>query len=488
MITNIDFLHSIPLLIVTGSALLIMILETIFPKDYKKTTETVIFYFSLAALAAAINFSFFDITKNVLIYSNYIRINTLTTIISIILLAGIFITVLSSKNYLEQEKINYGEYYSLLFFSLMGMMLMAAANDLLILFIGLELMSVCFYILAGFMRKKLDSNESALKYFLLGAFLTGFFLLGIAFIYGFSGSTNYTVIAAAMATSGKLPKETFFILGLILVFIAFVFKTGSFPLQMWIPDVYQGAPTVVTGMMSSVGKTAAFGAMITFFTVFDMKSIPLIIAIVAILTMLYGNVVALVQTNIKRLLAYSSIAHAGYIMVGFILISVQSEQAVIFYLVSYILMQLGAFIIIGMVEERTGIAADNNDGSLRNTLESYKGLGRYNPGMASLLTIFLFSLAGIPPFAGFWGKYYIFLSAIQNGYVWVAIIGILLSLIGVYYYIKIILYMWFYEPVNDTVKSLQSDFSYTAAIISVIGLFAFGLFPDLLLKYIRTIV
>jgi NADH-quinone oxidoreductase subunit N len=179
-------------------------------------------------------------------------------------------------------------------FSLLGMMLMINANDLLILFIGLELMSVCFYVLAGFIRKRMDSNESAIKYFLLGAFLTGFLLLGIAFIYGFTGSTNYTEIAKAHPG-----KDTFYTVALALIFIAFIFKTGSFPLQMWIPDVYQGAPTIVTGMMSSVGKTAAFGALISFFSIFDVRSIPLIVAIVAVLTMLYGNVVALVQTNIK---------------------------------------------------------------------------------------------------------------------------------------------------------------------------------------------
>ena len=477
MINYLDFTNSIPLLIIAGAGLVIMLLETIFPFSKKNVSETAIFYFSIVALTAAIAFSFFDMPKNFILYTNFIRVNTLTSIVNIALLGGIFITVLSSRNYLEQEKINHGEYYSLLFFSLLGMMLMNQANDLIVVFVGLELMSICFYVLAGFMRKKMESNESAIKYFLLGAFLTGFLLLGIAFIYGYTGSTNYTAI-----TNAHPAKDTFYLLGLTLVFIAFIFKTGAFPLQMWIPDVYQGAPTIVTGMMSSVGKTAAFGAMISFFSIFGLNNIPMVVAMVAILTMLYGNVVALVQTNIKRLLAYSSIAHAGYIMVGFLTISSYSIHAVIFYLVSYILMQSGAFIIISMVEEKTP-----NEGE-KNTLESYKGLGRTNPGLSLLMTIFLFSLAGIPPFAGFWGKYYIFLSAIQINYVWVAIIGILLSLVGVYYYIKVILYMWFYEPVGETVTGIRSDFSYTAAILSVIGLFAFGIYPDLLLKYIRNII
>lgn len=477
MINFNDFLNSIPLVIIAAAALIIMILETIFPKSGRRASETMIFYFSIIALGAAIAYSFMDLGKDLILYNTFIRVNILTTILNITMIGGMLITTIASKNYLEEENIQYGEYYSLTFLALLGMMLMNQANDLIVVFVGLELMSICFYVLAGFMRKKVESNESAIKYFLLGAFLTGFLLLGIAFIYGFTGSTNYSVISKAGPG-----KETFYLLGLTLVFIAFIFKTGSFPLQMWIPDVYQGAPTIVTGMMSSVGKTAAFGALISFFTVFAMNNIPLVVAVVAILTMLYGNVVALVQTNIKRLLAYSSIAHAGYIMIGFILINPFSTHAVVFYLVSYILMQLGAFIIVGMVEEKT------TDGSMKNNLESYKGLGKTNPGMATLLTMFLFSLAGIPPFAGFWGKYYIFLSAIQINYIWVAIVGILLSLIGVYYYIKIILYMWFYEPAGEYVQKVKTDFSYTAAIISTIGIFAFGVYPELLLKYIRTIL
>jgi len=391
-------------------------------------------------------------------------------------MAGILITVISSKNYLQNEGIHVSEYYMLLMLSLLGMMLMVNANDLLILFVGLELMSVCFYVLTGFIRKRLDSNESSLKYFLLGAFLTGFLLLGIAFIFGGTGTTNYSEISNLHHV-----KDPFYMIGLTLVFVAFIFKTGSFPLQMWIPDVYQGAPTIVTGMMSSVGKTAAFGALISFFSLFDVRSIPLIVAIVAILTMLYGNVIALVQTNIKRLLAYSSIAHAGYIMIGFIIINMFSTQAVVFYLISYIMMQLGAFIIVGMIENRL------NKHESRNDLESYKGLGKTNPLASSFLTIFLFSLAGIPPFAGFWGKYYIFLSAIQNNYIWVAIVGILLSLVGVYYYIKIILYMWFYEPVIADAEKVSSEFSFTAAFISIAGLLAFGIYPDLILRFIRNI-
>jgi NADH-quinone oxidoreductase subunit N len=475
LITLSDFSNSIPFLILALLALITMLLETIFPKDKKHFSETTIFYFSILAVSAAVIFSFADLTKNLFIYNQFIRVNTFTAIMNILILGGTLITILSSKNYLEKENINYGEYYSLLFFSVLGMMLMIQANDLIILFIGLELMSISFYVLSGFMRKKIESNESALKYFLLGAFITGFFLLGIAMIYGYNGSTNYTNIRF----TGNI--DLFYRIGLILVFTAFIFKIGSFPLQMWIPDVYQGAPTIVTGMMSSIGKTAAFGAMIVFFNSYNFKDISTLIAIISILTMLYGNIVALSQTNIKRLLAYSSIAHAGYLLIGFIVLTNTAVYAILFYLIAYILMQLGAFIIAAMIEENIP------EHSMRNSLESYKGIGKSNPGLSVMLTIFLLSLAGIPPLAGFWGKYYIFLTAIQNNYLWVAITGIILSLIGVYYYIKIILYMWFYNPVTGSIK-LRQEYSFAAALLSVAGISIFGIWPELIIKYIRTVI
>jgi NADH-quinone oxidoreductase subunit N len=480
LVTSTDLANSIPLVIVAASSLIILIIEAIFPKINRQKGESAFFYFSLFALVAALSFAFKDIHKDLRIYNNFLRINTVTVILSITLIFGMFMTVLSSKDYLKKENINYGEYYALMFLSLLGMLLLVSANDLVILFIGLELMSVCFYVLAGFMRKRPESNESGLKYFLLGAFITGFLLLGIAFIYGFTGNTNYGVIASL-----GLPKESFYTLGLILVFIAFVFKTGSFPLQMWIPDVYQGSPTIVAGMMSSVGKTAAFGALISFFTVFAVKDVPLMIAAVSILTMLYGNVVALMQNDIKRLLAYSSIAHAGYIMIGFIEINALSTQAVLFYIITYIFMQLGAFIAVGIVEAKGDLSAGI---SSRNDIESYKGLGKTNPGLASILTILLLSLAGIPPLAGFWGKYYIFYSVIQANFYWVAVVGILLSLIGVYYYIRIILFMWFYEPAPAAVERAEKNFAYAAAVISTLGLFVFGIYPELILRFVRTVM
>jgi len=475
-----DFQNFIPLLIVAFASLVVLVMETVFPKAQSTKAEIIIFYFSIVALATAMVLSFFDINKNTFLFSGYVRISPLTTTLNITVVFGALLTALSSREYLEAEGIHYGEYYSLFLMSVVGMMLMIAANDLVILFVGLELMSVCFYILAGFMRKKLESNESALKYFLLGAFLTGFLLLGIAFLYGYSGTTNYSSFAAM-----PLYKGQFYFLGIVLVFAAFIFKTGSFPLQMWIPDVYQGSPTIVAGMMSSIGKTAAFGAMMSFFASLRITSLPALIAIVSVLTMLYGNVLALTQTNIKRLLAYSSIAHAGYILIGFIVLNPSATQGIVFYLLTYVLMQLGSFMAIAIIEE---LPALRQSPAGATNMEAYRGLGKTNPGIASLLSVFLFSLAGIPPFAGFWAKYYIFYAAIQNGYVWIAVTGIMLSLVGVYYYIKVVLYMWFYEPspIGET-NHVQIRFAFTAAGICTAALFLIGFYPGLILSIIRTI-
>jgi NADH-quinone oxidoreductase subunit N len=467
-------------LIVASASLVVLIIETIFPKSYSSKAETSIFYFSMAALIAATIFGFFELNKNLLLFSGYIRISPLSATLNLTVIFGALLTVLSSREYLEGEGINYGEYYSLFLMSVTGMILMIAANDLIILFVGLELMSVCFYILAGFMRRKLESNESALKYFLLGAFLTGFLLLGIAFLYGYSGTTNYTNFSTL-----ALYKGHFYFLGVVLVFAAFIFKTGSFPLQMWIPDVYQGSPTIVAGMMSSIGKTAAFGAMISFFASLRVTSLPALVAIISVLTMLYGNVLALMQTDIKRLLAYSSIAHAGYILIGFIVLNPTATQGIVFYLSAYILMQLGSFIGVGVIEE---LPSFKESISGATSIESYKGLGKTNPAIASLLSVFLFSLAGIPPFAGFWGKYYIFYAAIQNGYVWIAVTGVMLSLVGVYYYIKVVLYMWFHEPVPGAKrKPLRKGFAFVAAAISTAALFLIGFYPGTILNIIKTI-
>ncbi|MDQ3194205.1 MAG: NADH-quinone oxidoreductase subunit N, partial [Bacteroidota bacterium] len=314
-----------------------------------------------------------------------------------------------------------------------------------------------------------------LKYFLLGAFMTGFILYGMALIYGIVGSTSIP----QLYSSPKFITNYVFIIGIGLFIIGFMFKIGVFPFQMWIPDVYDGAPTVVSGMLSTAGKIAAVGTILPVILTLNIVNFKVIFAVAAVASMMYGNIIALAQTNIKRLLAYSSIASAGYIFVGVASMNEFALRGISYYLIAYTFMQLGSFIIVSLLEKR-----DDGSREYKNVdLEYYKGLGKRNPMIALYMTLFLFSLAGIPPFAGFWGKYYLFYAAIKSNMIWLAVTGILLSLIGVYYYIKIIVYMWFSDS-EDLSPVSQEKISYLnpgilATVLAVIGTISFGIDPNL---------
>lgn len=466
----------LPIVIIALSASLVLLIEAFFRKS-----ETTVFGFSLICVAGAIVTSFMSLNKELILFNQYLKISNSSVMFSVIILTGVLITIIASKNYIEKEMINFGEYYSLLLFSLLGMMLMVFANDILIIFIGLELMSICFYVLAGFLRLRQKSNESALKYFLLGAFMTGFILYGISLIYGISGTTNLTVIY----NNNKLFTNYVFIVGLGLFTIGFMFKIGVFPFQMWIPDVYDGAPTIVSGMLSTAGKIAAVGTILPIILSTKILNFRIIFSIAAVATMMYGNIIALAQTNIKRLLAYSSIASAGYIFVGVASMNEFAMKGIAYYLVAYTFMQLGAFIIASLLEKR-----DDGSRDYKNVdLEYYKGLGKRNPVVATYMTLFLFSLAGIPPFAGFWGKYYLFYAAIQSNLVWLAVIGILLSLIGVYYYLKVVVYMWFNDsPVGIEEEKISfANSGIAATVLAVIGTILFGVDPGIFFRLFKLV-
>ncbi len=477
MILTREFVNVLPLLIIAFGATFILLIEVFFKKS-----QNVIFGFSLLIVLAAIGTSFLNLNKELIIFNQFLRISNSSIAFSVIILVSILITVIASKSYIEKENINFGEYYSLLLFSVMGMLLMIFANDILIIFIGLELMSICFYVLAGFLRLRQKSNESALKYFLLGAFMTGFILYGIALIYGISGTTNLTQIYSNI----KILKNYVFIIGLALIIIGFMFKIGVFPFHMWIPDVYDGAPTVVSGMLSTAGKIAAVGTILPIILTLNIVSFKIIFAVAAVATMLYGNIIALAQSNIKRLLAYSSIASAGYIFVGVSAMNEFALKGIAYYLIAYTFMQLGAFVVASILEKR-----DDGSRDYKNIdLEYYKGLGKRNPMIALCMTLFLLSLAGIPPFAGFWGKYYLFYAAIQANMIWLSVVGIVLSLVGVYYYLKIIVYMWFEEPQN-LIESTSISFSntgVTATLLAVIGTIVLGLDPNLFFRLFNFII
>lgn len=471
-----EILEILPLVILAFSATFILLLEV-----FIKKSETVIFGFSLVSVAAAIATSFMYLNREMILFNKYLKITNSAIAFSVIILTGILITVIASKNYLEKENINFGEYYSLLLFSVMGMFLMIYANDILVIFIGLELMSICFYVLAGFLRLRKTSNESALKYFLLGAFMTGFILYGIALIYGIIGTTNLSLIY----TNTKIFTNYVFIIGTGLFFIGFFFKIGVFPFQMWIPDVYEGAPTIVSGMFSTAGKIAAVGTILPIILSLNILNFRIVFSIAAVATMMYGNVIALAQTNIKRLLAYSSIASAGYIFVGVAAMNEFALQGIAYYMIAYTFMQLGAFIIVSILEKK-----DDGSREYKNIdMDYYKGLGKRNPLMALFMTLFLFSLAGIPPFAGFWGKYYLFYAAIQSNLIWLSVTGILLSLVGVYYYLKIIVYMWFTDSPEDLLgeQIANTGLGITATALAVTGTIVFGVDPNLFFRIFKFI-
>jgi NADH-quinone oxidoreductase subunit N len=340
-----------------------------------------------------------------------------------------------------------GEYPALILFAVIGMMLMTRANDLVIVFLGLELLSISLYVLVGFLRHDNLSNESGLKYLLLGAFATGFFLFGAAFTYGATGTTNYDGIVLAIANDNILSK-IYLVLGIGLLLIGFAFKVALVPFHMWSPDVYQGAPTTVTGFLCTAPKAAGFGALLILFNN-PLADIHYqwqdIFWLLAVLTMTVGNVTALVQSNVKRMLAFSSISHAGFLVMGILVLNVSSISAVLFYLVTYSVINLGSFAIISSVErEENGLK-----------FKDYRGLGLRYPWLAAAMTIFMISLAGFPPTAGFVAKYGLFSAAIAEGYVWLVVIAVLNTLISVYYYLRLVINMYMKEEENALISSFN---------------------------------
>lgn len=465
----------IPMLIITGASLVSLMIAV-----FTKKSKYPVMIFSFLSVLIALIFNILNVSKESLIFSEALRISILSNAFAIIAIISILLTILASKDYLERFEVNYGEYYSILLFALFGMLTMIYANDLIVIFIGLEIMSVCFYILSGMMRKRMKSNESAMKYLLLGAFMTGFLLFGISLIYGTTGTTNLPKILSTFTVM----KTPIFLVGVGLFTIGFFFKIGIFPFQNWIPDVYEGAPTVVSGMMSTAGKVAAVGTLTPILISLNLGDYKLIFSVLATLTMLYGNIVAITQNNLKRLLAYSSIASAGYILVGMTAMDEFANRGIAFYLLAYVFMQLGAFIAVSVYESATFDCKD-----FKNvTFDEYKGLAKQNPFLAIFLTVFLFSLAGIPPFAGFWGKYYIFLAAIKSNLIWLSVIAILLSLVSIYYYLKVIVYMWFKVPDENVNKVKINPFVFSSLILALFGTLLFGIYPQIFFSFFNFVL
>ena len=395
-----------------------------------------------------------------------------------------FLVVLAAGPYLDRERLPVAEFYALLLFATAGMGVLASAQELLTAFIGLEISSISSYILAGYRRDSLKSSESAMKYFLLGSFATAFFLYGIALVYGATGTT----VLDKMGDTD--PASTLLKLGLAMILIGLGFKVAAAPFQVWTPDVYEGAPTPVTALFSAGPKAAAFALLLRIFATVPAATHFWFWAfwVLAVLTMFAGNLGALVQTNIKRLLAYSSIAHAGYILVAFAAVTSMAQggsaeaapayAAVLFYLLTYALVKLGAFTIVSQL----GGAGEKN-----LSLDDYAGLSQRQPVVAAILSIYLLSLLGLPVTAGFFGKFYIFKAAVNSNLIWLAVLMAINSVIGSYYYLRVIVVMYMRESSAEAAASVPVSFPLSVSVVLAVtaaGTILFGVMPNPVINFL----
>ncbi|MCX7936418.1 MAG: NADH-quinone oxidoreductase subunit N [Chlorobi bacterium] len=457
-----EWLLSLPLLLASSAAVVALVIDALVPQSERLT-----FRFSLAVLVLALIAAAWTVPFSGTAFNSMIRTGGITAVFDIVFVLGAIMTVIAARPYIAARNFEHDEFYTLVLYATCGMMLIAHAQNLLILFIGIEVMSLSFYVLAGYFRQSLGSIESALKYFLLGAFATGFLAFGIALIYGASGSLEMSSIGRAIKENtlhfaGLLP------LGVALVVVGLGFKVAVFPFHQWAPDVYDGAPTVVTAFMSTAGKAAALSAFLPLVKeVFPAttESVQHVLAISAAATIIVGNIAAVVQKRVKRMLAYSSVAHAGYMLIGLVAGNTRGITAVAFYAAVYLFMQLGAFVIVALLER---------DSEQSITLDDCSGLSARHPVIAALMALFMFSLAGIPPMAGFFGKYYLFTAAVEAGYTWLAIVGVIGSMVSVYYYIGVVVFMYFKEaqqPVEVTPvdAATRLPLAVSATLVIVLG-------------------
>jgi NADH-quinone oxidoreductase subunit N len=461
----------LPMLVVTGTGLLILVLDSFTPSAQRSRLAVI----SLLGIVAAAGATVGGWGQPEIIFGGMLAADAFGQFFSLLFLLVVGLTLLISMPYVRRTGMDHGEYYALLLFSTLGMMIMANSLDLITIFLGLEALSISLYILTGFLREQLKSNESALKYLLLGAFASGFVLYGIALVYGATGSIHLRRVAEVVA-AGKAASPTPLIIGMGLLIIGFGFKVASVPFHMWTPDVYEGAPTSVTAFMIAGTKAAAFAAFLRIL----ITALPTlqpdwsrVLWVLAVLTMTVGNVAAIAQSNIKRMLAYSSIAHAGYILMALVSGSKLGSGSVLFYLVAYTFMNLGAFAVV--------IGLASHDGE-RVSIDDYAGLGLRYPFLGAAMALFMFSLAGIPPTAGFMGKFYIFSAAIQAKYIGLAIIGVLNSVISVYYYLRVTVVMYMGQGEAEPAAGRLSPALVLAVLIAILGTLQLGLFPSRLLE------
>jgi NADH-quinone oxidoreductase subunit N len=470
--TSAEYVRILPEIILTLVGVLIMFLETVTTEKQKSIFAPLAILGLLGALAGA----FAAYGDPGAAFQNMLIVDGFATFFRVLVIGVGLLAVLSSAGYLRQENSRGGEFYALILFSIVGQSVMASANELIMIFIGLEISSIASYILAGYLRDDPRNNESALKYFLLGSFATAFLLYGVAWIYGTTGSTNLMEIRRVLLNGA----EPLALAGIAaaLLFVGFAFKISAVPFQSWAPDVYQGAPAPVSAFLSVGPKAAAFAILLrVFMTAFGPIAstwMPFVWG-VALATMTVGNFAAILQSNIKRLLAYSSIAHAGYVLVAVTANSGAGSAAAMFYLAAYAFTNIGAFAVVTYFARK---------GEKYVAVDDFSGLAQRNPAMAAMLSIFLLSLIGVPLTGGFFGKFYIFKAALDSNLIWLTVLGLLNSAVAAYYYLRILVVMYFKEP-GESAENLPpaGPALQIAVYASALGTLVLGIFPSWVLEF-----
>lgn len=475
-----DFRVIAPELILTFTAFAVITWELVTRTRKHRISAALASLGTIAALVVTLSTN----QLNVSTFGDSLVLDPFASFFKVIFLFALLMCIaLSLKSVSDSGSRDHSEYYALMLFATVGMMVMATGRELITIFLGLELLSMSLYILAGFYRRDKLSNEAALKYFILGSFATGILLFGMSYIYGVTGSTHLQVIGETLRAHPEILSDKALLVGLFLVLVGFGFKISIVPFHQWTPDVYQGAPTPVTAFMSAGPKAAGLAALIRVL----MEAMPqmsqeweILVAVFAVLTMTVGNLSALAQTNMKRMLAYSSIAHVGYILIGLVATvggrADRALSAIMFYLLAYTFMNIGAFAILIFLR-REGMPNEN--------IDDFSGLSRRSPGAALAMMIFMFSLAGIPPTAGFAAKLSIFYAAIQGGYYWLVIIGILNSAVAAYYYLRVVIVMYMRQPEGELPTAATSPLLWAGIALALAGTILLGILPGGILEAAR---
>ncbi len=464
--TQTDFYILLPLTVLTVWACVLLLVDLFIPKDRKGITA----FLAALGLAVTLGFTVTQIGREDIGFNGMVTLDGFSTFINVLILVSGLFGIALAYGYIKRMGIDRGEYYTLMLFSITGMMLMAQAADLIIVFLALELLSIPLYVLAAFARPNLQSEEAGVKYFLLGAFATGFVVYGTALVFGATGTTSFSGIFFAASNGTSSPSTgsggtLLLTIGAALLLVGFGFKVAAVPFHMWTPDVYQGAPTAVTAFMSSGAKIAGFAALLRVFaTAFPSLSADItnVLWALAALTMIVGNITAISQTNIKRLLAYSSIAHAGYILMAFVPygnkeVMPVSIAAGLFYLVSYAVTNFGSWGVVIALEKAEGRGLEISD---------YAGLAKKYPALTLAMTVFMLSFIGFPPTLGMVGKFYLFRAAVAGGYSGLAIIGVVTSLVSAYYYLRVVVSMYMHE--GDPTVEREPWLNFTTAITAIL--------------------